>query len=353
MKPSIHTFYLIFNLFFTAFCCSLLGKETAARFLLITPSARSMGMGGTGTALFDDAFAAFYNPAGLSFQKPINITGSFVKPLPFDDDVEYSSLSIMLFRNNLGAFALSGNIYALGNSIWTGEGFGETRRYLGTYNSKAWIGRFSYAKIISKEISVGLSINYMRYRLTKLELSVGTERGKGITNSFFYNFGFLIRNLLSKTTYKPSDISFGQNLKNITRYVPKQGISIGLSLLNFGPKISFIDHKQADNLPSILSLGLCYFPIDSRAVNVAIATDLENQIYEDGMLNYVHFGIEYNLLSLFSIRTGYALDTYGPKNSYQTFGFGFTTKYISFDIAKYNRVIKSNWQYSARINLEI
>jgi hypothetical protein len=350
MKPSIYNMFYISIIFFAMFCGSLLSQETAARFLLITPSARSMGMGGAGTAFFDDAFAAFYNPAGLSFQKPINITGSFVEPLPFDNDVEYSSMSIMLFQNNLGTFAFSGNIYALGNSVWTGE---DSPVILGTYNSKAWVGRFYYAKEISKDIAMGLSINYMRYRLTKLEISVGTERGKGITHSIFYNFGLLIRNFLSNATYNPGDFSLGQNLKDITYYVPRQGISIGFSLLNFGPKITFIDHKQADNLPSVLSLGLCYYPVDSRVVSVAIATDLENQIYEDGILNYAHFGMEYNLLGLFSIRTGYALDTYGPKNSYNTFGFALTTRYISFDVARYNRVIKSNWQYSARFNLEI
>src|SRR5438105_1756828 len=42
--------------------------ESAVPFLLIAPNARADGMGEAGTALADDASAAFWNPAGLAFQ---------------------------------------------------------------------------------------------------------------------------------------------------------------------------------------------------------------------------------------------------------------------------------------------
>jgi long-subunit fatty acid transport protein len=52
--------------------------EAAVPFLLIGPNSRNAGMGETGTGLINDASAMFWNPAGLSFQKgmEVNITHS-------------------------------------------------------------------------------------------------------------------------------------------------------------------------------------------------------------------------------------------------------------------------------------
>ena len=51
-------------------------------FLLISPDARTSGMGEAGTAIADDINAIYWNPAGLGF------LDYFPKQNPFDEDEE-------------------------------------------------------------------------------------------------------------------------------------------------------------------------------------------------------------------------------------------------------------------------
>ena len=44
-----------------------IGSEAGAIFLLISPGARASGMGETNVAVADDAYASYWNPAGLGF----------------------------------------------------------------------------------------------------------------------------------------------------------------------------------------------------------------------------------------------------------------------------------------------
>ena len=47
-------------------------SEAGAIFLLIAPGARAGGMGEAQVAVANDAYASYWNPAGLGFLKPKN-----------------------------------------------------------------------------------------------------------------------------------------------------------------------------------------------------------------------------------------------------------------------------------------
>jgi hypothetical protein len=326
-----------------AFCITIFSQNTTARFLLSTPSARSMAMGGTGVAFWDNAFALYYNPAAAAFMRPLNLTASYVEPFPFEPDQEYSAFSGVLLNGELGALALSFNIYALGYTPWTGESGPEI---LGIDKAKAWVYRITYSYPVTRNFSIGTTLNYFVYDLTKIEYTLGYERGSARSRSVFMNIGLLRKNLFPGLTFRPDDIPVGYSLRSMTDYVPRNGFSAGLAILNLGPKIAFVDNKQADNLPAILLFGLNYSIVDSRAVGVEFAVDLEKQIYESSVLDYVHLGGDYNFLQLFSIRAGLVLDTYGAKNSYLTTGFGIHTRILQVDLARYAKGPQDAWHYN-------
>ena len=55
---------------------------TAVPFLLIVPDSRASGMGEWGVALADNAWATYWNPAGLAFQKGSEIAMTHTNWLP-------------------------------------------------------------------------------------------------------------------------------------------------------------------------------------------------------------------------------------------------------------------------------
>ena len=55
---------------------------TAVPFMLIVPDSRAGGMGETGVALADNAWATFWNPAGLAFQKGSELAMTHTNWLP-------------------------------------------------------------------------------------------------------------------------------------------------------------------------------------------------------------------------------------------------------------------------------
>ena len=57
-------------------------QTTAVPFLLIVPDSRASGMGETGVALADNAWATFWNPAGLAFQKGSELAMTHTNWLP-------------------------------------------------------------------------------------------------------------------------------------------------------------------------------------------------------------------------------------------------------------------------------
>ena len=70
-----------------------IGSEAGAIFLLISPGARAGGMGEANVAVADDAYASYWNPAGLGFLKGEELSLMYVPEwLPgFNlDDMYYS-----------------------------------------------------------------------------------------------------------------------------------------------------------------------------------------------------------------------------------------------------------------------
>jgi hypothetical protein len=321
-------------------------QKSTARFLLWRPSAVSNAMGGVGTALHGDAFSAYYNPAGLAFSKSITLVGSFCKPLPFFDGVGHSMFGASLHSSSFGTIAASANIFWKDVQLRTDESGNE----IGGFEETSWSGKISYATSTLKDVSVGVGIGLVRVNLA--EIGAGSEKGDGKSGAVIFDFGFLFRSLIPQATWSPSGMKVSKGIMEITEGQQEAGISLGLSVLNVGPKITFIDHSQADPLPTRLTLGLAYWPISSDGVSLMLASDFEKELHESSTLDHVLLGGEARLFRVLALRAGYSLDTYGPKNSYSTLGAGIRLKFVSANVARYTRALIPSWHFDGTFSME-
>ena len=206
--------------------------EASAVFLLINPGAGPAGTGEAFVAKADDAYASFYNPAGLGFQSGTSLTGMHVSWLPnLADDLYYDFLA---FKRNIGAGTIGGHIVFL--NLGEQQATGDNQEDLGTFRSNMWALTGSYGTQTSKNGSIGVSFKILQQNLAPF--GAGTEESDGISTNFAFDIGLLKK----------------WQRSNSSNYLPS--INLGLSISNIGPKVWFKDQAQADPLPTNMKLGI-------------------------------------------------------------------------------------------------
>ena len=221
-------------------------SEAGSIFLLIAPGARAGGMGEAQVAVADDAYASYWNPAGLGFLDGSELAMMHVNWLPgLADDLFYEFLA---FRRHYPTFGTIGGhviFLNLGEQIRTSE----TGEELGTFTSYMTALSLSYSALISQDKSFGLNAKISYQHL--VEIGAGSERGKGTSTDFGFDLGYMQKNWL---------------LNNLT---------LGMNLSNIGPKVSFIDPDQADPQPTNLSIGINYAIVKTEYNKLNIVYDVD------------------------------------------------------------------------------
>ena len=221
-------------------------SEAGAIFLLIAPGARAGGMGEAQVAVADDAYASYWNPAGLGFLKGSEAALMHVNWLPgLADDMYYEFLGFRKHYDKLGTLGGHVIFLNLGEQVRTSE-IGEE---LGTFTSYMTAFSMSYGALISEKKSFGINAKISYQHL--VEIGAGSEKGKGTSLDFGFDIGYLHKDWLI------DDLTFGFNLSNI------------------GPKVSFIDPDQADPQPTNLTLGFNYGIVNSEFNKLNIVYDVD------------------------------------------------------------------------------
>jgi type IX secretion system protein PorV len=320
------------------------GQKSTARFLLYQPSARSSAMAGAGSIIHNDAFGTYYNPATLPFAPKINIVGSFQKPIPYFGNIAHSYIAASYKLDSINTIAASANLYWPGAQVWSDA----TAWELGGIKSELnWQGRISYANKIKENISVGVSLAYLTQNLVPDNVNVGAESRESVGNAFMVDFGVVVKNIYENSTTHINDSKnqSGNKSKN-------SGISIGLAARNLGPDVTQINKDQGDPLPGQFIIGILWSAFQSQKMDIDFVLDIEKQIAESSSADYVRFGSEINILNYFYLRGGYALDTFGIKNSFATVGVGVKYKFVSIDIAYFDNTFDPIYHYSGSLFLE-
>ncbi|MFC1563936.1 type IX secretion system outer membrane channel protein PorV [candidate division KSB1 bacterium] len=309
-------------------------SEATAEFLMIAPGARAGGMGETGVALANDAYATYWNPAGLGKLRGKEFSGMHSNWLPQFQlgDMYYDFASYIQHFEDIGTFGASVIFLSLGEQAWTDE----DGNFLGTFDSYNFSISASYGTELSENLSVGTSFKFIYMKLT--DVSVGAQETDGTGSSVAVDLGLL---------WRPSWLN---------------KMTVGVNLQNLGPKITFVDAAQADPIPSNLKLGFAYkameqehneltFTLDvnkllvRKQFNAADSTHTSDAFYKalftswtDGGLSYqikrmnIAAGAEYTYNEMFMLRTGYFYEDIG-KRRFATFGAGIRYNIYQFDFS--------------------
>ena len=221
-------------------------SEAGSVFLLISPGARAGGMGEAQVAVANDAYASYWNPAGLAYQEGSELAFMHVNWLPnLADDMYYEFLGYRKSFPNLGT--IGGHLIYL--NLGEQVRMDEYAQYQGKFTSYMMAGAISYSQKINETSSFGLNAKLSYQHL--VELGTGSEKGKGTSIDFGFDVGYMKKGWLLPT------------------------LDFGITMTNIGPKVSFIDPDQADPQPTNLTFGFAYELFNSKVNRLSVVYDMD------------------------------------------------------------------------------
>ena len=313
-------------------------QSTAVPFMLISPDARSGGMGNLSLAMSPEANDLFGNTAKLPYLNEgrsflINYT-PWLKDLGLND-VYLASAGFYKKLDDKSSINSSLRFFSLGNIDFSDE---NGNINLPSQRPSEFSYDFGYSTLLTDKFSMGVTLRYIHSRLVS-----GSYGGLGVN----YRAG----NTLS------GDISlfYKQN-------EDMQGFHAGLLLSNLGGKISYSNEtKNKYFIPANLGLGIGYlnkmdaensieFGVDISRIMVPANPDNSNaesvnQYFSQSVVSSwfnsfnnkygmpigeslkASMGLEYNYTNRFFIRGGYFIDNNKNLGSMQYFTLGTSFQY--------------------------
>lgn len=280
MKKYLVGLFLI--LFFTSIYSADYTGVNTATFLRLIPDAKSAALGRAFTGVADNGAAAFFNPAGLSYQDGLNLL--FAHHILFEDiKKEFLSIKLNSTTSPL-TVAISGMYINYGNLNKT------------TYLQPAGIGTFS-----ANEGYIMLSL------------------AQKIENNF--SLGGNLK-LLHRKIDDLDDEGIAGDLSILFRF-PDNGIQIGAGVFNIGPKLSMYDRKES--LPLMYRTGLGWKLLNDQ---LTFAFDLFKVKDEKLQLG---LGVDFNFSKIIFLRCGYNSEN-DIGNGF-AYGLGFKINELTLDYA--------------------
>ena len=310
---------------------------SAVPFLTISPDARSSGMGEVGTAVADDIFAVYWNPAGLGFHDWINpdteydedlkpfrqVSLAFSKWLPqFNADLYYSYGTYGQFVEAIdGTIAINMTYMHLGEFTRTYENGQVAGKFLS--NEFAFGG--SYGTIIATDLGIGFQLKYIQSNLAPATSQTDVA---GVGRSLAFDLGLL---------WKPMNLNlFGWHAGDF--------FAFGFNLQNVGPKVTY--RNESDPLPTTLRLGTALHLYSDDYNDLKFALDASKLlVYRDSLgsdplpLSLMtawknpgmefSMGLEYWYSKIIAIRAGYFTEPSRLGNR-QFWNFGASVRYDIF-----------------------
>ncbi len=243
--------------------------------LLIPVGARGSSMAGAVVANSYGVDALYWNPAGLAWLEGTEFMGSY---LPYIADINVSYLAIGKNIEDFGAIALSVKAVNIGEIEETTEPFPNGTGSI--FNPTLVVIGASYARAVTTQVNFGFTANYLREDIFQVSAS-----------GLAFDFGF---------TYEP-------------RW---RGITMGLTIKNYGPDIVFSGsgfERQSGNrpvassnakseLPTSVNIGLAYNFVNQGLNSATFCGNFRsNNLSEDLWQG----GVEYLYNERFALRAGY------------------------------------------------
>jgi hypothetical protein len=227
----------------------------------------------------------------------------YVKWLPeLAPDLYYSFMSFVKPTNNWGTFGGNITYISYGKFQRTKEG---SPTVVGEFQSFDIAATISYGNSLSNRLKGGMSAKVIYSKLS--DLGSGTEKGKGTSTGFALDFGLL--------------------------YQMSARMNWGLAITNIGPKMSYIDANQSDDLPRNLALGCSYKFIQGTYVRLLGSVEINKLLVSMSDKPVINTGAEFAYANLISGRLGYIYDQEG-KIKVATLGMGLSPiDNLKFDVS--------------------
>jgi hypothetical protein len=284
----------------------------AATFLTFYPGAQPTAMGGVFCGIADNAYASFYNPAGLAFQREIDFA------------FEYASIA--------GEWNTPPKYWNFSGVI--------------SFNPKISFGIFgsgTYSRVISPSFPRDTTSSIW-------ELAPGLSFGYEL--NYFLGLGVNLKYIRSPI-WSMTGSSFAVDLGILTKHsFPFGKVCFGFSALNIGPEMIYNNTERVvvEELPFAVKAGFSY-SISGLEVfkkketgwfrrwfyekwRVIIAYDVNVNAFSTNPWH--SFGIEIRLISFLPVRGGYFANSHPiewVRRSGFTWGIGFDFKFLRFDMS--------------------
>jgi hypothetical protein len=333
--------------------------ETNALFLTFKPGARANAMGGAQTAIANDFFSAYYNPAGLVNAKRLMIGFNKVEWIA---DLKHTYTGVIL-QTPWGSVGFGLNNFDLGR-FTVFDPLGNFLGFRSDAFERAW--QISYAKSLSKELSLGLNVKYVQEHFSAIS--------SFNSSAWTFDLGILLQNLWPETTLFYRNPDLPATLRKFDG-PETRGFSFGIAILNSGPdKFVFggdtlrvitgddttiaVVQETKSPFPQLLRVGFAYRPVDTDELGVLIALDVQKVLVrsrngkndpfytafftawgQDGLDN-LYFGAEIELFHVFAFRFGqesrFSVPTETGKKtkSEWTFGFGLGPEWARLNLVR-------------------
>ena len=242
-----------FSNYFISFCFSVsmvfCVSEAGAVFLLINPGASAQGTGEAQVARANDAYASYYNPAGLAFLEGNQVVLQHANWLPnLADDIYFDFIG---FSRQIRSGTIGGHVIYL--NLGTQEETSSTGMILGQFRSYMTALTLGYATELNSRSSLGFNFKVYHQRLADHAVSNEGAAGgsdEGASTDIGFDFGYLLK--------------FGKSKQH----------NFGLAIQNIGPPIDFVDAEQADPAPTNMKLGFDFLLHSTENTEISMLFDM-------------------------------------------------------------------------------
>ena len=310
-------------------------QSTAVPFMMISPDARSGGMGNLSIAMSPEANDLFGNTAKIPFLS--NNRGFLINYTPWLKDLGLNDVYLASagYYKNLNSFSginSSLRFFSLGNIDFT-DNDGSP---ISSQRPSEFSFDFGYNLLLSDALSMGVTLRYINSRLVQ---------GSYGTNGTNFKAGNTFAGDISLFYKQNEDL---------------EGFHAGLVLSNLGGKVSYSNEaKNKYFIPANIGLGVAYMNkfdtenslevgIDVNRLMVPASPtsrDADDQYYAQSVVSSwfnsfsnkygmpfseslkLSLGAEYNYADRFHLRAGYFLDNNKNLGSMQYFTVGSSFQY--------------------------
>jgi len=239
------------------------GGRSGAQFLEIGVGARAAGMGGSFTAVANDASSSFYNPAGLVGLSGVQFLFSTIQwPADISYDFAAAGLPVHFLNGTVGVHI--GRLSTGEMKVRTPlrpEGTGQS------FEAADFVSGLSYARSLTDKFTFGATVKYVR-----LEAFTYTADGIAVDVGSTYQTGF-------------------------------KSLRFAWMISNYGPDLKFIN--ETFSLPTAITFGVAAEALQNqeRTLTLTLQVNRPSDNEERASL-----GMEYWLKNLLALRAGYQVN---------------------------------------------